>query len=155
MKAFCGTFGPVCDGISKLLNLETSPYNDPEREQVVDARPGSSASIRQLIHYAQLVNEGIFMQYDWGNDSANIAHYGSKTVPLIVLELIAKVPVAMLVGKQDDLADPVDTNNEKARIKTLAFYKEYDNMDHYSFSIGKNMGFVSDVISLINSHKTT
>lgn len=95
------------------------------------------------------------MQYDWGNDSANIAHYGSKTVPLIVLELIAKVPVAMLVGKQDDLADPVDTNNEKARIKTLAFYKEYDNMDHYSFSIGKNMGFVSDVISLINSHKTT
>jgi len=45
MKAFCNTFSDLCNAITAFLNMTTSPYNVPEREQVVNARPGSSASL--------------------------------------------------------------------------------------------------------------
>ena len=52
---------------------------------------------------------GVFRQYDYGDDDVNIAHYGSKIVPLINLGRIStQVPIALLVGKQDTLADPSD-----------------------------------------------
>jgi len=53
----------------------------------------------------------------------------------------------MFVGLQDDLADPTDTQIVKNEIPTLAFYKEYNNMDHGSFGIGLDMGFMQDVIA--------
>lgn len=106
--------------------MEGSPYNDHEREVVVDKRVSSSATIRQIMHYAQIFNSGVFKQYDWGSDSANIDHYGTKIIPLITLEKIKKVPIAFFVGKQDDLADPIDTEYVSKRISTLVEYKLID-----------------------------
>jgi len=60
----------------------------------------------------------------------------------------------MFVGLQDDLADPVDTRLTKAKIGTLQFYKEYNNMDHSSFGIGKDMGFMNDVLAQIKKVST-
>jgi hypothetical protein len=74
-------------------------------------------------------------------------------VPLITLEKIAKVPVGMFVGLQDVLANPTDCGIIKGKLRTLDFYREYDQMDHYSFQIGKDMGFVQDVISLIKKYE--
>ena len=51
----------------------------------------------------------------------------------------------MFVGMQDPLADPTDTRLVKAKLSTLSFYREYDNMDHSSFNIGKDMRFMDDV----------
>ena len=104
------------------------------------------------MHYGQLTKSGIFREYDYGSDQANIDHYGSKTIPLINLAKIAKVPVAMFVGLQDDLADPTDCRNVKAEVPTLSFYKEYNGMDHSSFGIGKDMGFMNDVIAQLKAH---
>ena len=145
LKSFCGTFSGLCSGITAFLDMESSPYNVKEREEVQDARPGSSASLNQIVHYGQLADSGIFRQYDWGSDKKNIAHYGTKNIPVITLEKIAKVPVAMFVGMQDPLADPTDTRLVKAKLSTLSFYREYDNMDHSSFNIGKDMRFMDDV----------
>jgi len=38
-----------------------------------------------------------------------MSYYGSDTPPLLDLTKMAKIPVAMFVGKQDPLADPLDT----------------------------------------------
>ena len=147
MRTFCGTFSDLCSAITAFLNMESSPYNVKSREEVIDARPGSSASLNQIVHYGQLANSGVFKQYDWGSDKANIEHYGTKVVPLITLEKIKKVPVAMFVGLQDPLADPTDTKLVKKKCETLSFYKEYNNMDHSSFNIGKDMSWINDVIA--------
>lgn len=134
MKTFCGTFGKICTDISKFLNMESSPYNVKAREEVIDYRPDSSASLKQIIHYAQLAsNAGTFMQYDYGSDKENIAHYGTKVVPKIDLGKIKNVPIGMFVGLQDDLGDPTDTRKVRSETKTVKFYHEYNNMDHYSF----------------------
>ena len=52
----------------------------------------------------------------------------------------------MFVGLEDPLANPIDTRIVKKKLKTLNFYKEYDNMDHCSFNIGKDMHFFDDVL---------
>jgi hypothetical protein len=36
MKAFCVTFGLLCDAVNSLLNIGTSPWNDPEISDVCD-----------------------------------------------------------------------------------------------------------------------
>ena len=110
MDLSCNYFGPVCYGIAQLLNF-TSPYNDPDRAEVMGDRVQSGGSIKQLLHYAQIMQSGVFKQYDYGSDSKNIEHYGSKTIPIIPLESIKKVPIAMYVGKEDDLGDLIDNNN--------------------------------------------
>lgn len=147
MKTFCNTFTDLCSAIAALLHMTGSPYNDPAREAVQDYRVGSSASLRQVIHYGQIVASGVFKQYDWGSDSANTAHYGSPTIPLLTLERIQNVPIGMFVGLQDPFADPTDTRYVKEKLNTLTFYQEYNNVDHYSFGIGLDMSFMNDVLA--------
>ena len=51
MREFCYLFSSVCDSITSFLNI-TSPYEDPVRQGISDARPGSHASTKQMIHFA-------------------------------------------------------------------------------------------------------
>jgi len=56
------------------------------------------ASTKQLSHYAQIINGGDFVRYDYGKDE-NHKRYGRDTPPKYDLTNIDKVPVAMFVGK--------------------------------------------------------
>ena len=67
-------------------------------------------------------------------------------MPKLSLKDIHKVPIAMFVGLEDDLADPTDTRLVRDDLENVVFYREYEAMDHSSFSIGKNMDYVKDVI---------
>lgn len=56
----------------------------------------------------------------------------------------------MFVGKQDQLAVPADTRWEKDQMKSVVFYKEYDNTEHSSFSLGKEAHtFLDDLLNLL------
>ena len=52
MRGVCDLFGRVCTGIEQFFNIDYSPLNNVERTTVHNARPGSSASLRQVVHYA-------------------------------------------------------------------------------------------------------
>ena len=41
---------------------------------------------------------GIYKQYDYGSDAENKNHYGTAIVPVIVLEKIQKVKIALMIG---------------------------------------------------------
>ena len=154
MKGFCHVFNSVCVGISSFLNMESSPYNSQDAEEIEDYRPDSSASLKQLIHYAQCANTGFFREFDYGNDKDNTAHYGSFTIPDIDLGKITQIPVGLFVGKEDDLGSPADTRIVKEKIGRADFYKEYDNMDHYSFQIGKDMSYIHDLMDFLKKTGT-
>ena len=64
----------------------------------------------------------------------------------------AKVPIAMIVGKQDDLADPVGTQWARERIANVVHYDVIDGMDHSSFAVGKDMHFIDDVLKLLGEY---
>ena len=94
------------------------------------------------------------MQFDYGNDNQNIAHYGSTNVPLIPLENIPEtMNIATFAGLQDSLADQTDViwliDYLNVRI---VHHENIDQFDHLSFVFGKNMTYTSKVINLINKY---
>lgn len=98
VKTLCDNFAGMCDDIRQFLHMDTSIYNVKERGNVINARPDSSASLRQNMAYGQLVEAKVFQQFDWGSDQANIEHYGTTEVPLLDLTAIKKVPISVYVG---------------------------------------------------------
>lgn len=52
----------------------------------------------------------------------------------------------MIVGEQDDLADPTDTQWARERLNNVVHYDVIYDMDHFSFNVGKNMKFIDDMI---------
>lgn len=133
------------------MNFNT-PWNDADRARISDARTKSSASLKQIVHYAQIFNTGVYRQFDYGSDKANIARYGNAIIPSIPLWNIDKVPIAYFVGLHDDLGDPIDTAYSFKQIKTAIHYRIYDDMDHYSFQTGVNMGYTADVLYLVANY---
>ena len=152
MNTFCNWFGSICNGITSLLNITPSPWNNEERSEVDVARPLSSASLNQVVHYGQIITSGDYKQFDYGNDKNNQAHYKSDTPPAIPLENIAKVPIAMFMGQYDDLSVATDTKRTYNKVKTSFYYKIYPDMDHMSFMLGKNMSYMDDVIRIVGDH---
>lgn len=110
LRVFCSIFSSLCDSISAWFHIK-SPYTDDAAWALQNSVPQSGASSKQILHYSQIITQGVFRQYDYGNDNDNVSHYGSKIIPLIRLTKIGtEVPIALLVGKQDTLADETDVN---------------------------------------------
>jgi CO dehydrogenase/acetyl-CoA synthase epsilon subunit len=55
----------------------------------------------------------------------------------------------VFVGIQDDFSNVIDNFKIKDKVQTIEIYKEYDQMDHYSFGLGKKMDYINDVISFM------
>ena len=70
--------------------------------------PNESVSVKQLLHYLQLLQQPEFTQYDYGNAQENRYRYEKDSIPVIPLENIYGVPIVMLVGEDDTWAKPED-----------------------------------------------
>lgn len=152
MASFCAIFGWLCDTITNFANIGTSPWNDQERSDVVNARQGSWASLKQIVHYGQIFQTGIFKEYDYGSDAKNEAVYDNRIIPTIPIRSITRVPIAYFVGAHDDLADPIDTAYTYKLIPSTFVYNKYPDMDHYSFQVGKDMKYVDDVLPILEKY---
>ncbi|XP_055618888.1 lipase 1-like [Toxorhynchites rutilus septentrionalis] len=62
----------------------------------------AGASRKQILHYAQIIRDGIFRQYDYGDPVANRQAYGSSVVPLYNLSR-AVAPVRTYFGYNDNV----------------------------------------------------
>jgi len=105
-----------------------------------------------VIHYAQTQYTNDFIQYDYGTDE-NLQRYGQKTPPFIELKNI-KTPLAMFVGKQDPLSTPsANAWTKKELSQKPVYYKERDQWDHGTFSIGKDMSYLDDLFGLLKVYQ--
>lgn len=88
---------------------------------------------------------------DFGS-SKNTQLYGQSTPPLINLQNIKTVPIAMFVGTSDQLATVEDNRWAKTQLSTLVHYKEYA-LGHLSFMIAKDMSyFTTDVMNILHQY---
>jgi len=159
MHTFCWWFGSICNGITSLLKIDGSPYNNNERSKVEEERPLSSASLHQVVHYGQIVASGDYVRYNYNSAQGNIDHYGYDTPPKIPLGNInshssEQVPIAMFVGQYDDLAVPADCEKTRDTVANTVHYQVYPDMDHSSFTVGKTMSFFKDAITLVEKYNT-
>ena len=99
------------DPIDSTIDYSTYGYTK-------NAEPAGYSS-KCLIHYAQHISETsketIFKKFDYGNGPDNIAKYGQAHPPHYDLSLI-KSKVYLYLGKQDRLADFVDTSRISSKL---------------------------------------
>lgn len=80
--------------------------------------------------------------------------YRSGDPPSLNLQNIpTNIPIAFLNGKQDHLANKQDVDRLAGELGSrVKMYKEYDNFDHFGFSVGKDMSWTGDVVELIQTY---
>ena len=92
-----------------------------------------------MVHMGQLYRDGKFQKFDYGFVQ-NGVRYGQLKPPEARLEDI-KVPVVMVLGKHDQIADLRDNLEIKKRIPNLVDFRLYEDEDHMSLQFSKNMTY--------------
>jgi alpha-beta hydrolase superfamily lysophospholipase len=81
--------------------------------------------------------------------------YGTPTPYIYDLKSIKKVPVAMFVGKQDEISHPLDVKWAWDQITSKAEdgYQEFEDCDHFSFAFGKDTSpYMKKTIEIIQKY---
>lgn len=106
MSLICGTIPQLCEfGVYLLCDEDTDLDDSTRLNDYVGGHFPAGTSLNSLIHYAQILKAKQFQYYDYGKNG-NEDHYGQKTPPIIPIQNIrGDVPIAMFVGKEDELAD--------------------------------------------------
>ena len=90
-------------------------------------------------HWKQAFDGGKFQAFDYGSAAKNNEHYGQSKPPSWNLKNI-KIPVRLIAGSSDLLADPTDVkwlwSELSDDVKT--FYETY-NSGHVTFIWGKTV----------------
>ncbi|KAK5640032.1 hypothetical protein RI129_010843 [Pyrocoelia pectoralis] len=97
-------FLDVCVGLYVASRgLKPSKFNNTDKTALV-RRGYSSASLRQVLHYAQNIKSGHFRKYDYGR-VRNIGRYGTLEPPEYNLSKVT-APVALFYSNEDMLMSP-------------------------------------------------
>lgn len=125
-KSTADVFGEICQTvplacisiITAICGFSTDNIDTRRLPQYVRYAP-SGTSVRAMAHWAQAVRHSLptFQKYDWGtrcwtargtSKTCNQRMYGLLKPPLYNLSTIVHVPIALLYGGNDELADPID-----------------------------------------------
>jgi lysosomal acid lipase/cholesteryl ester hydrolase len=103
-------------------------------------------------HWKQMLDSGKFQAYDYGSARDNEAHYGQAYPPSWDLGQI-RVPMRLIAGDSDELADLTDVNflwdSLKPEVKT--FLRVY-SAGHCTFMWGINVApWMNDVKSMLKA----
>lgn len=105
---------------------------------MVKAHLPSTASIKQLAHYGQLVRSNRFCQFDNG-EVANKRIYGTATPPAYNLKA-STAPTALFYGDADVIVNPKDVFRTHAELTNQAelIRVNDDIFNHYDFIVANN-----------------
>jgi pimeloyl-ACP methyl ester carboxylesterase len=146
--------------IPSLTNLALDMVSDENSKEINNAeRLGiylshypAGTSLKSINHFIQNYRSKKFCYYDY-KEEANMFIYKQKEPLEYDLNSIREFPIAMFAGAQDKLATLEDVRWLKDELgNNVIFYKEYDEMGHITFLMGKDVNWFDDVIKLINEY---
>ena len=148
---FCHFFDPVCKYALYMVSDREVSLDNMARDDVYYSLFPSGCGWRNFMHYAQLIRDGGFRRYDWGV-SKNREVYGVGIAPDYDLRAFKDLPVALLYGDTDELADAQDVQWLIGQLpeRSLKFAREY-HLGHMSFHIAKDMSHMQDVVALLKT----
>jgi hypothetical protein len=79
-----------------LKMVDSGSYSNKERALAESRVFPNISSIKEAIHFCQMVHSGTFQEFDYGEK--NMEHYGQSEPKEIFLSKIKKMPIAMYVG---------------------------------------------------------
>jgi len=135
---FCFLFPSICDDIMGMIAGLDRPDLNETRWPVYVSHFPSGTSVEDIVHWAQMVRNGEFLFYDYGEDG-NRKHYNSSNPPLYHLQNMPKtLKIALFSGGRDDLADLKDVDKliHNLPAPPIFYYNEH-HFAHLDFTWGK------------------
>jgi len=118
----------------QIANFDQKRYVEARLEVFLSHTPAGT-SLRNLIHYAQVVDQPTITKFDHGK-KRNLILYNSVEPPAFDFSKVA-LPVHMFVGTEDWLATPEDTV-DKVKVLPRSRVTVLENFDHLDFIWGRN-----------------
>jgi len=113
-----------------VCGLDTAQLNQTRLPVYLTHAPAGT-SVRNAVHFGQMVASGKFQKYDFGF-IGNVWHYGTYKAPEYVVSRM-EVPTVLYWGGKDLFADPEDVGMLLFKIKNLqgSFYEgAFDHLDY-------------------------
>ncbi|XP_050684282.1 uncharacterized protein LOC126979114 [Leptidea sinapis] len=155
--ALCGntvTALIVCETLVSILGGFNYNQVDLLQLPAIFSYYPSGASIKQFVHYTQLVESGYFRQFDYGTKNEEI--YQSPSPPSYPVENIT-APVAIFFGKGDFLGVKEDVDILVSKLPNVVDFYTVPNpkFDHFDFIWAKNRDtlVLPKLIQLIEKYK--
>ncbi|XP_053164948.1 lipase member M-like [Hemicordylus capensis] len=105
------------------------------RVDVYAARYPDETSVKNIQHWKQLGESGLFRYFNYGSE--NQAKYNQSCPPTYKIEN-SIVPTAVWSGGNDLVADPEDMEILLPRITNLVYYQNVSDWNHWDFIWGLN-----------------
>jgi len=156
-QAVCGTFRifeKTCGNVVFLMaGFDKKELNETRLPIYLSHLPAGT-SVKDVIHFAQMVKSGKFQMYDYG-ETDNTKNYGQAFPPQYNVSSV-EVPVALYYGGKDWLADPTDVEryllpNLHNKI-AVEYYETYDHLD-FVWGIDANTHIYSNMLKLMDSQR--
>lgn len=119
----------VCDNIIFLFTGPSENLNN-SRLAVYTHHAPAGTSVKNMVHYAQGIKDGVFQLYDYGD--LNEKKYNQTTVPALDVTTI-DVPIALYWAEKDWLADPIDVKFLQKNLPKIVDDFECPKWNHLDF----------------------
>lgn len=126
----------LCEDVIFLVDGTDTHELNMTRLPVFVSHTPAGTSVKNMVHFAQLVREKRFQKYDYGR-SKNIEVYGQETPPEYNVSRVT-APVGLFWSENDWFADPKDVRQLSERLPALTLnYKVPDPVfTHVDFTFG-------------------
>ncbi|CAK1547289.1 unnamed protein product [Leptosia nina] len=155
-KAFCnnnlGAF-IFCQQLAFIIGGYNIEQTNFEHLSVIYNHFPAGSSVKQFVHYGQLVKSGYFQQYDY--KLLNLQKYGTHTPPSYPVEKIT-APIAIFYGKEDLLSELADVKMLTSKLPNLIelYTVEDPNFSHFDFIYARDKGILlfPKIMSLMGNY---
>ena len=144
-RLICNNFCFLIAGYD-LSNLNTT------RVPVYGAHVPAGTSVRNMVHWTQLLTDQKLQKYDYGSVKKNMIHYNSSSPPEYDISTLG-VPTALFSGGNDFLADPRDVawlegQLHPSVVVSNTFYDEYNHLD-FVWGLDASKRFYGHILDLV------
>ena len=149
---------PIMNKVKIRTDMMNYDLDDKQRTEMLMGHFPHGTSTRSISHLGQMIKTNEFRKFDYGNKDKNIEQYGEEKAPLIPIENISGIPIAMFSGLNDSVV-AIENNRELGQIlmnnkDSPLIDGEYNELeaDHMSFLLGKDMSYFKKVLNLCDTY---
>jgi len=132
----CSFNGAVCENFLFLIAGSDERNMNVTRTPVYLTHTPAGTSVKNMLHFCQLVEDDRFQKYDYGY-FGNMKRYHSLSPPSYPLKNI-ETELVLFSGGSDTLADPKDVRWLRGELSTVFRHYEIPKFNHLDFIWGES-----------------
>jgi pimeloyl-ACP methyl ester carboxylesterase len=148
----CNYIPEVCQFNMWLITDGKPLVNDRDSFRNYMGHFPGGLSVKILDHELQIYRDERFQYFDYGTEE-NLEKYGTEVAPIIPVEKINGVKIAMMIGESDLLGNVVDNEWLRQQLgSNIVSYKIYD-YGNSSFYVAKEIElYLKDMVELLRKY---